>query len=76
MEIIGDHCHKGHEDPPEPDAESDDEEIVFDKPIVGGSSALEGVAEKMRFNKIYAALATLTELSPCPAMHFDTTLRP
>ena len=59
IEIVGDHYHaaiaEGYQDPQDDALESDDEEIVFNQQIVGGSSALESVAEKMKFNKIYAA---------------------
>ena len=58
IEIVGDHYHaaiaEGYQDPQDDALESDDEEIVFNQQIVGGSSALESVAEKMKFNKIYA----------------------
>ncbi|CAK9021041.1 UPF0187 protein [Durusdinium trenchii] len=59
IEIVGDHYKaalaEGFQDPQEDALESDDEEIVFNQQIVGGSSALESVADKMKFNKIYAA---------------------
>ena len=59
IEIVGDHYKtalaEGYQDPQDDALESDDEEIVFNQQIVGGSSALESVAEKMKFNKIYAA---------------------
>ena len=60
IEIVGEHYHtaiaEGYQDPQDDALESDDEEIVFNQQIVGGSSALESVAEKMKFNnKIYAA---------------------
>ena len=60
IEIVADHYHQaiadGLENPPEADAESEDEEIAFDQSIVGGSSALEGVAERMKYNKICGGL--------------------
>ncbi|CAK9049426.1 unnamed protein product, partial [Durusdinium trenchii] len=59
IEIVGDHYQaalaEGYQDPQDDALESDDEEIIFNQQIVGGSSALESVAERMKFNKIYAA---------------------